>query len=229
MRIIIATSAILVATAFAGPAVAQQQQGGASVDDYLCQFADKCVPGTTTPPAAAPTSSAAPTERTSQTRGFRLARSAPAAATQSRPVVAAPVAAAPVATGPVRRSRVTAQRPSPAPGLGRRVNLLLAFDYNSDRMTAAAQAQARVFAQALMTPELRDRRFLIEGHTDARGSRALNLDLSRRRAQAVADFLVGQGVNGRNLDVRGLGSQEPLPGRPADADANRRVEAILLS
>lgn len=226
MRIIVATSAILVAAALAGPAVAQQS--GASVDDYLCQFADKCAPGTTTPPAAPPTSSAAPTERTSQTRGFRLARSAPAA-TQPRPVVAAPVAAAPAAAGPARRSRVTAQRPSPAPGLGRRVNLLLAFDYNSDRMTAAAQAQAKVFAQALMTPELRDRRFLIEGHTDARGSRALNLDLSRRRAQAVADFLVGQGVNGRNLDVRGLGSQDPLPGRPADADANRRVEAILLS
>lgn len=227
MRIIIATSAILVATALAGPAAAQQS--GASVDDYLCQFADKCPTGTATPPAAAPTSSTAPTGRTSQTRGFRLARSAPAATTQPRPVVAAPVASAPAATGPVRRSRVTAQRPSPAPGIGRRVNLLLAFDYNSDRMTAAAQAQARVFAQALLTPELRDRRFLIEGHTDARGSRALNLDLSRRRAQAVADFLVGQGVSGRNLDVRGLGSQDPLPGRPADADANRRVEAILLS
>ena len=105
---------------------------------------------------------------------------------------------------------------------------MLNFDNNSDQMTPDAQAQAAIFAQALMTPELRDKRFLIEGHTDARGAHAANVDLSRRRARSVADFLTAQGVDESKIQVRGVGPDAPLPGVSATAESNRRVEAILL-
>ncbi len=106
---------------------------------------------------------------------------------------------------------------------------MLTFAYNSDQMTPAAEGKARVFAQALLSPELKDKRFLIEGHTDSRGSRDLNVDLSRRRAQSVANFLVAQGVESSRVEVKGVGPDAPLPGRSAAAEANRRVEAVLLS
>jgi outer membrane protein OmpA-like peptidoglycan-associated protein len=113
-------------------------------------------------------------------------------------------------------------------GAGTRADLMLSFGYNSDRMTPAAEAKALGFAKALQTPDLAGKRFLIEGHTDAKGNRDFNVDLSRRRAQSVADFLVAQGVERSRVEVKGVGPDEPLPGRSANAEANRRVEAVLI-
>lgn len=203
----------IAAAATATPALAQEV--GQSVNDYLCQFANKCDTPAASAQTPAPATGPAPQTRTSATRGFRVAGG-----------TVPTVTPAPVTT--TRTTRVV--RPTAAPVRpGRRVDLRLAFDYNSDQMTPGAQAQAKVFAQALMMPELRSRRFRIEGHTDSRGSRVANVDLSRRRAQSVADFLVAQGVDRANIEVRGLGSQQPLPGQPATAEANRRVEAVLIS
>ena len=87
----------------------------------------------------------------------------------------------------------------------------------------------RTFAEALARPQLASVRVRIEGHTDSSGSRALNLDLSKRRAEAVADFLVSLGISRDRLEVEGYGYDRPLPGLPASADENRRVEAVRIS
>ena len=225
------------------------QQASSDVSSYLCTFAGKCGSSASTaetPTIAAPPTkgfrlaSATPTIAAPPTRGFRLATRSQTAST---PTVAAPptrsfrVARAPAVatTAPVtrsvaRRNVVMPQRVALTPGSGvARADLMLTFEYNSDQMTPAAQARARTFAQALMMDELRAKRFLIEGHTDARGARSVNIDLSRRRAQMVADFLVSQGVDRGRVEVKGVGPDEPLPGRAAAAEANRRVEAVLLS
>jgi outer membrane protein OmpA-like peptidoglycan-associated protein len=55
------------------------------------------------------------------------------------------------------------------------------------------------------------------------------MDLSRRRAEAVAQFLESQGVERSRIEVRGFGPNEPLPGRNAYDPRNRRVEARLIS
>ena len=226
------------------PALAQQ--ANADVNSYLCTFAGKCGD---TPADAAPTMAAPPTKGfrlaaatpsmpAPATKGFRLANGAPTATiaapqTRSFRVVRTPAAPAVAATAPVartvtRRPAYTPARPAMAPG-ATRADLMLTFEYNSDQMTPAAQARARTFAQALNMDELRAKRFMIEGHTDARGSRDANIDLSRRRAQTVADFLVSQGVDRARVEVKGVGPDQPLPGRSAAAEANRRVEAVLLS
>ena len=70
------------------------------------------------------------------------------------------------------------------------------------------------------------------GYTDRFGSAARNRDLSRRRAQAVADALKERGLNPARFDVRGAGSTAPIatcPGRKSAAviaclAPNRRVE-----
>jgi outer membrane protein OmpA-like peptidoglycan-associated protein len=66
----------------------------------------------------------------------------------------------------------------------------------------------------------------VEGHTDSVGSDQYNLKLSLRRAAAVKDFLVKEGVTESRLSTRGLGESQPVASNDtADGRAqNRRVE-----
>jgi outer membrane protein OmpA-like peptidoglycan-associated protein len=70
---------------------------------------------------------------------------------------------------------------------------------------------------------------LIEGHTDSQGSANLNQVLSQRRAEAVRDALIQQGVDGNRLRAVGLGEDRPIAdnGTAAGRARNRRVEVIV--
>ena len=70
----------------------------------------------------------------------------------------------------------------------------------------------------------------VEGHTDAVGSEAYTLGLSNRRAVAVKDFLVKEGVPEGRLTTQGLGESQPVATNDtADGRAqNRRVELKVL-
>jgi outer membrane protein OmpA-like peptidoglycan-associated protein len=74
-----------------------------------------------------------------------------------------------------------------------------------------------------------ERRVLIEGHTDNVGSDAYNLDLSQRRADAVRDFLLQNGVNAAQLATRGYGKASPVASNDTaeGRQRNRRVELII--
>jgi outer membrane protein OmpA-like peptidoglycan-associated protein len=98
------------------------------------------------------------------------------------------------------------------------------FELGSAEMTEQAEAEASVFVKALQAPALAGSRFEVAGHTDSQGNRAYNIDLSRRRAQAVVDFLVAQGADGSRLVASGYGFDRPLRGTSPSAPANRRVE-----
>ena len=67
----------------------------------------------------------------------------------------------------------------------------------------------------------------ISGHTDSQGSQALNLQLSKDRAENIRDYIVlFAGILESRVDWEGLGSSEPLVKEMTDADKkiNRRVE-----
>jgi OmpA-OmpF porin, OOP family len=74
-----------------------------------------------------------------------------------------------------------------------------------------------------------ERRVMIEGHTDSVGSEAYNLDLSQRRADAVRDFLLQNGVNPAQLTTRGYGKASPVASNNTaeGRQQNRRVELII--
>lgn len=222
----------------ATPALAVQSEAPAqpSVEGYLCTFAGKC-DGAEAPVA---------TRDAPETRGFRIVQPGAAAETpvrtqnqaSTRRATRAAVAAAREArerrasygtTRPSAAVRASSAAPVPNVGRGTRADLMIAFELNSDQLTPEGRDAARVFAQSLLTPQLRDKRFLIEGHTDERGGQAINGPLSTRRAQRVAEFLQAQGVDPTRLQTRGFGSKAPLPGRSARDPSNRRVEAELLS
>jgi outer membrane protein OmpA-like peptidoglycan-associated protein len=69
----------------------------------------------------------------------------------------------------------------------------------------------------------------ITGHTDDTGEDSWNLQLSRARAQAVADHLVASGVAAERLIIEGLGSQHPLAENDTvhGRERNRRIEIEL--
>lgn len=66
----------------------------------------------------------------------------------------------------------------------------------------------------------------VEGHTDATGSDEYNLKLSLRRATAVKQFLVKEGVPDSRLSVRGFGETQPVASNDTEDGRaqNRRVE-----
>lgn len=66
----------------------------------------------------------------------------------------------------------------------------------------------------------------IAGHTDSSGDDAYNLDLSKRRADAVSDYLVTQGVSIDKLSSAGYGEARPVASNdtPEGQSANRRIE-----
>ena len=74
-----------------------------------------------------------------------------------------------------------------------------------------------------------ERRVVIEGHTDSVGSDAYNVDLSQRRADAVRDFLLRNGVNAAQMSTRGYGKASPIASNDTaeGRQQNRRVELII--
>lgn len=64
----------------------------------------------------------------------------------------------------------------------------------------------------------------IEGHADATGAEDLNQTLSQRRAEAVRDYLVKNGVEQGMLAPVGLGARMPKSSKDPFAPENRRVE-----
>ena len=71
-----------------------------------------------------------------------------------------------------------------------------------------------------------DAKIRIEGHTDARGGKRMNLKLSRARADSVVDYLVGKGVGRERLSAVGYGESRPIADNSTAAGRakNRRIE-----
>lgn len=69
----------------------------------------------------------------------------------------------------------------------------------------------------------------IEGYTDSRGDEQVNLELSRARAQTVADVLVDLGVDSKRIEVQGHGEDFPVAENASARGRaqNRRVEIVF--
>lgn len=77
-----------------------------------------------------------------------------------------------------------------------------------------------------------EKRVALVGHTDAEGSLAGNISLSKRRATSVMERLIADmGVSAGQLEAEGIGYLAPIASNQTDdgRTRNRRVEAILIS
>jgi len=102
------------------------------------------------------------------------------------------------------------------------------FETNSATLTGQSDAVLRKVAEDLKAhPRLKVE---LQGHTDSVGSDAYNLKLSSRRAAAVRDYLIGQGVSPTQLTSKGYGESVPVAtNKTAEGRAqNRRVVMSVL-
>jgi outer membrane protein OmpA-like peptidoglycan-associated protein len=101
------------------------------------------------------------------------------------------------------------------------------FDTDSATLRPDATAALTAVAEELVATAAPDAPVRVEGHTDDRADEAYNLDLSLRRAQAVADWLVANAaIAAERLVVTGLG--ETAPAYPNDSDANRQLNRRVV-
>ncbi len=108
-----------------------------------------------------------------------------------------------------------------------KLDLQIQFATDSAELDQVARENVDEFALALGDPKLAETRFVIAGHTDDRGSDAHNLQLSRRRADAVLRYLVEQGgVAEERLEIEAHGENAPLIREDSEfaRSMNRRVE-----
>jgi outer membrane protein OmpA-like peptidoglycan-associated protein len=103
------------------------------------------------------------------------------------------------------------------------------FASDQDTLLPAAEKSLDSVVAALKSIPPSGGPVVIEGHTDSRGSRAYNQDLSERRAKAVRDYLVGHGLPSDRFTIEGAGPDNPVASnRSAEGRANnRRVELVL--
>ena len=84
------------------------------------------------------------------------------------------------------------------------------FNFDSARLTDRAKASMQVLQETIANAP-KDQVFTIVGHADAKtGAAAYNQKLSEKRAKAVYDYLVEQGVNKDQLTWKGVGSTENI-------------------
>ena len=107
------------------------------------------------------------------------------------------------------------------------------FKFDSTKLrNKSSEEQLKEMLASLKSEKLRDRLFLIEGHTCDIGTEDYNYKLSLARAQAIKGYLVDHGIAPERLAVLGCGASDPLVkidprGTPAEIEAwrsrNRRV------
>jgi OmpA-OmpF porin, OOP family len=121
----------------------------------------------------------------------------------------------------------TADCPAPPSHTGTQFNLSVKFEFDSDKLTKAAEENLDQFAEALHDSHLRGQKFEIDGHTDATGAEQYNLGLSERRAESVVAYLIRKGIGPADLMAKGFGKSRPRVADPFSPD-NRRVETRIM-
>lgn len=84
--------------------------------------------------------------------------------------------------------------------------------FDTDSYEVRSDAQPTLAAQAQWLNRYPAVRVRIEGNADERGTREYNLALGARRANAVREFLVAQGVSGSRIETLSYGKEKPIDG-----------------
>jgi outer membrane protein OmpA-like peptidoglycan-associated protein len=101
------------------------------------------------------------------------------------------------------------------------------FDFNQATIKPESAQVLSQVAEVLKNQH--DLKLMIEGHTDNVGKPAYNMELSRKRAQSVKDYLVqNHQVDAGRLTTQGFGDTKPMAKNDTDAGRaqNRRVELV---
>jgi OmpA-OmpF porin, OOP family len=169
------------------------------------------------------------------TLGFQYAFGGqPVAPPEAAPPPPPPPAPPPAATqaAPPEAAQPAPPPPTPPIQLPSKGSVTLTgvtFAYDSAHLTDSSSPVLDGVASGLKQHPLL--KVQLQGYTDSTGSVAYNMRLSRRRADAVREYLIGDGVDPSQLTTRGFGPEHPVASnRTADGRSqNRRVVLEVLS
>jgi peptidoglycan-associated lipoprotein len=103
------------------------------------------------------------------------------------------------------------------------VGSVLYFDFDQSTLTRPSRTivDAHIALAKTNTKSIR-----LEGHTDERGTREYNMALGERRAKAVADYMVVNGVATHRIETVSYGEEQPVAYGSGESNwsQNRRVE-----
>lgn len=103
------------------------------------------------------------------------------------------------------------------------------FETNSS--TLQAKAKSDISKLVLILNKYPDTNILVTGHTDSDGTEQYNQTLSEKRAKAVSDYSMSQGISSSRLSIIGLGEGEPVASNETveGKKLNRRVEIAIFA
>ncbi|NOQ13445.1 MAG: OmpA family protein [Methyloprofundus sp.] len=105
------------------------------------------------------------------------------------------------------------------------IGLPIKFDYNSSTLNAESLVYLKQLGTMLNLEKMANKKIMIVGHTDTTGPETYNLDLSKKRSQAVKEFLVSNyQIDPARIETTGQGESNTLSGKSGSAAINRRVE-----
>jgi outer membrane protein OmpA-like peptidoglycan-associated protein len=127
---------------------------------------------------------------------------------------------------PPMAAPMPAAAPAPPPPQMARTFLVF-FDFDKYNLTPDARRVIEAAAQSYKANG--SARLEVSGYTDLAGTQAYNLRLSQRRADAVANYLLRQGVPKTVMDVKWFGKEHPRVPTPDGVrePQNRRVEIVM--
>lgn len=105
----------------------------------------------------------------------------------------------------------------------------LLFDFDSAELREEAKENLEQLAEIMGEDD--NTEILIVGHTDSVGEAQYNQNLSERRADSAADFIISQGIGAIRVDTEGRGETEPIGDNDTEAgrQENRRVEVAIYA
>ncbi len=116
------------------------------------------------------------------------------------------------------------------PKVGETIFTLEGVNFEFDSATLTPEAKSKLDAAvSTLSSNVGNKRIRVVGHTDSIGSETYNQKLSERRAQAVVNYLVSQGVDPSILISEGRGESEPIADNSTEEGRakNRRVEFVI--
>lgn len=103
------------------------------------------------------------------------------------------------------------------------------FDFDKSNLKDDSSPELNRVVKFLKdTPDIK---IEVGGHTDSKGSDDYNMKLSERRAKAVQDYLIRNGINADRVSYKAFGERNPIATNDTDEgrQENRRVEFIIVS
>ena len=144
----------------------------------------------------------------------------PAAQPAAQPAPPPPPAAEPEPAPPPPAPAPEAQKVAPP-------TFIVFFDFDSSKITAAGQ---KVIDEAVAAAkDYGAAKVVVTGYTDSAGPASYNLKLSEKRAKAVQDALVAQGIDAGKISAMSKGEEDPLvpTANGVREPQNRRTEIMI--